>query len=163
MTTVAPIRKQITVPAPVDRAFDTFTAGMSRWWNPQYTIGSEPLAEVVLEPREGGRWYERGSAGAECDWGRVLVWSPPERVVLDWQITADWRYDAGVHTELDVRFTPDGPRATRVDLEHRGLEALGDGAAAIRAVFDGPGGWAGLLQRLRDEAAEAADRDVRAG
>lgn len=148
MQTIAPIRKAITVAAPPERAFEVFTAGMTGWWNPEYSIGSEPLAMVVMELREGGRWYERGDRGGECDWGRVLVWDPPRRVVLAWQITADWRYDPALHTEVDVRFAPDGPGSTRVELEHRGLEALGDQADAIRAIFDSPAGWDGLLARL---------------
>lgn len=152
-TTVLPIRKSIIVPAPPERAFDVFTAGMGRWWNPQYSIGAQPLVAVVVEPHEGGRWFERGDSGAECDWGRVLVWDPPQRVVLDWQISGEWSFDPDLHTEIDVRFTAAGAGSTRVDLEHRGLEALGGHADAIRVVFDGPGGWAGLLERLADTTA----------
>lgn len=148
MTTIAPIRKQITVAAPQDKAFEVFTAGMGRWWNPQYSIGSEPLATVVVEPREGGRWYERGEQGEECDWGHVLVWEPPHQLVLAWQITADWKHDPQLHTEIDVRFAGEGSSSTRVTLEHRGLEALGDQAESVRAIFDSPGGWLGLLERL---------------
>lgn len=113
---------------------------MSRWWNPRYSIGAEPLAAVVLEPREGGRWYERGETGAECDWGRLLVWHPPRRVVLDWQITAAWQHDPDTHTTVDVRFTEERTGATRVELVHDGLEVLGHEAEAVRATFDGPGG-----------------------
>lgn len=148
MKTITPIRKQIIVTASPGTAFDVFTAGMSQWWNPQYSIGQEPLASIVVEPHEGGRWYERGEQGSECDWGRVLVWEPPRRVVLAWQITADWSYDPDVHTELEVTFSPDGPQRTRVELEHRGLEALGEQADSMRAIFDSPSGWAGLLERL---------------
>lgn len=154
--TIQPIRKQITVRAPQERAFRVFTEGIGRWWNPQYSIGAEPYATAVMEPRAGGRWYERGEGGAECDWGRVLTWDPPGRVVLDWQIDGSWRFDAGLHTELDVRFVVEGPAITRVELEHRGLEALGDQATALRDVFDSPRGWAGLLDRFVEAGAEAA-------
>ncbi|MGH9135428.1 MAG: SRPBCC family protein [Acidimicrobiales bacterium] len=148
VSTIQPIRKQVTVGASQAKAFEVFTAGIGRWWNPEFKIGAEPYATAVIEPNEGGRWYERGEGGAECDWGRVLVWDPPQRVVLDWQIDASWQYDANLHTELEVRFVADGPSATRVELEHRGLEAMGDKAEEIRGIFDSPGGWAGLLERF---------------
>jgi uncharacterized protein YndB with AHSA1/START domain len=144
---VEPIRKQITVAVPQATAFEVFTAGMGGWWNPQYRIGAEPMADVIVEPTPGGRWYERGEHGAECDWGRVLAWEPTDRLVLDWQITADWKHDPALHTELEIRFVPDGAASTRVELEHRGLEALGDQAASMHAIFDSPGGWSGLLAR----------------
>lgn len=148
VTTIEPIRKQLTVRASQARAFEVFTEGMGRWWSPDYHIGAEPFETAVMEPREGGRWYERGTDGGECDWGRVLVWDPPERVVLDWQISASWQFDPDVHTELEVRFVAEGPSATRVELEHRGLDALGEQAAALRGVFDGTTGWSGLLERF---------------
>ncbi len=148
VSTVQPIRKAVVVSAPQASAFHLFTEGMGRWWNPDYHIGGEPFAAVVVEPREGGRWYERGASGAECQWGRVLAWDPPELVVLDWQISGSWQFDGDLHTELDVRFVPLGPSETRVHLEHRGLEAFGEQADAIRAVFDSPGGWLGVLERF---------------
>lgn len=148
MQTIAPIRKTVTLNATPETAFGVFTEGMSRWWNPQHSIGTEPLAAVVVEPRQGGRWYERGEHGAECDWGHVIVYDPPEQVVLAWQITADWTFDPDLLTEVHVRFTASGPSTTLVELEHRGLEALGDRAAAIREVFEGPAGWPGLLERF---------------
>jgi uncharacterized protein YndB with AHSA1/START domain len=150
---VEPIRKQLVVAAPQATCFEVFTSGMGSWWNRAYSIGNEPLAAVVLEPRAGGRWFERGEHGAECDWGTVQVWEPPHRVALTWQITADWKYDPTVVTELDIRFDVAGPDSTTVTLEHRGLEALGDQAAMMRAIFDSPDGWSGLLDRFASSAA----------
>jgi uncharacterized protein YndB with AHSA1/START domain len=151
MMTIEPIRKQVTVQASPEKAFEVFTDGMSRWWNPDYHIGAEPYARTVMEPRAGGRWFETGESGGECDWGRVLVWEPPHRVVLEWQISATWRFDPDVHTEIDVRFLSDGDR-TRVELEHRGLESFGADAEMMRGIFDTPTGWAGLLERFGAEA-----------
>jgi uncharacterized protein YndB with AHSA1/START domain len=144
-TTIEPIRKEIRVAASQATAFETFTARMGSWWNPEYTIASEPIADVVIEPRAGGRWYERGADGTECDWGTVLAWEPDERIVLDWQITADWKHEPSLHTELEVRFLDSGSGSTRVELEHRGLDAFGEQASMMREIFDSPGGWAGLL------------------
>jgi len=143
---IDPIRKQVTVQASPEKAFEVFTDGIGRWWNPEYSIGKEPYATTVIEPRAGGRWYESGESGGECEWGRVLVWQPPLRVVLDWQINGSWQFDVNVHTELEVCFVADGEQ-TRVELEHRGLDALGTEGAMMRGIFDSPAGWVGLLDR----------------
>ncbi|SFK44546.1 SRPBCC family protein [Cellulomonas sp. KH9] len=146
----APIVRTLTVAASPERAFDVFTAGMARWWKGDYHLGDQPFVDVVVEPREGGRWYERDADGAECTWGRVLAWEPPGRLVLAWQISADWAYDPGLLTEVEVRFTgmtgADGAVTTRVDFEHRGLEAYAKRAVEMRASLGSPGGWGGLLE-----------------
>ena len=145
-TTVEPIRKQIDVEAPQATAFEVFTQRMHTWWKAEYSIVGEPRVGIVVEPREGGRWFEQGSEGGECTWGRVVVWDPPQRVVLTWQLSADWQYDADLVTELEIRFEATGPTSTRVELEHRGLEAYGEHAAMVRGIFDTPEGWAGILE-----------------
>jgi uncharacterized protein YndB with AHSA1/START domain len=96
--------------------------------------------------REGGRWYERDTDGSECEWGKVLVWEPPSQLVLAWQITGEWAYDADFRTEVEVTFVPDGPNRTLVEVEHRGLEAYGDQASDMRDQFNSPGGWPSLLE-----------------
>lgn len=150
MTAVEPIVKSITVRVPQERAFEVFTAGMDRWWNREYHIGANPPEAVVLEPHEGGRWFERDAEGAECDWGRVLAWEPPGRVVLTWQISAAWTYDPALATELEISFRPVDDGATEVRLEHRGLEQYGEAAAEMRAALDDATGWSGLLERLAE-------------
>jgi uncharacterized protein YndB with AHSA1/START domain len=146
---VEPVRKTIRVQATPARAFEVFTAGMGRWWMPTHSISptKTPIAEVVIEPRVGGRWYERGTDGSECDWGRVLLWEPPTRLVLAWQIDAQWKFDPTLLTEVEVRFDAQASGATEVKLEHRQLERLGDAAASVRARFASQGGWSGLLER----------------
>jgi uncharacterized protein YndB with AHSA1/START domain len=94
----------------------------------------------------GGRWFERGEDGSECDWGKVLAWEPPDRIVLAWQIDAQWRFDVNLVTEVEVRFIPEG-QTTRVELEHRNIERLGAQADEARAALDSSGGWSGLLER----------------
>jgi uncharacterized protein YndB with AHSA1/START domain len=143
VTAVEPVRKTIRVRATPQRAFDVFTAGMGRWWPPTHSIGSAKLADVVLEPKVGGRWYERGEDGTTCTWGKVLAFEPPSRLVLAWQLDATWRHDATLLTEVELRFVAEGPDWTRVELEHRRLEAI----APARAALDSPGGWSGLLER----------------
>ena len=147
------VRQTISVEAPQEWAFAVFTGGMGGWWPRTHKIGPEALDQVVIEGREGGRWYERDVDGTECDWGKVLVWEPPSRVVLAWQLTGEWAYDAGFLTEVEVNFVPEGPERTRVELEHRSLDAYGDLAAAMGEQFDSPGGWRGLLEAFAQAAA----------
>jgi hypothetical protein len=142
---VAPIRKTIRVAAPQAVAFDVFTAGMDRWWRPDHHIAPTPFAAIVVEPKTGGRWYERDAAGATCEWGKVLLWDPPGRLILSWQLTSQWQYDASFITEVEVRFVAEGPSATRLEFEHRGLEKYGADAEKVRASLDSPGGWDGAL------------------
>jgi uncharacterized protein YndB with AHSA1/START domain len=147
LTRIAPVRKEITVEVPAATAFTRFAERIGSWWPPGHSIGSSPLKTVVIEPRAAGRWYEIGEDGRECDWGEVLAWEPPARLLLAWRIGAGWRFDPDLLTEVEVRFIPVGERATRVELEHRLLENLGDAAEAMRAQYDDTQGWAGLLVR----------------
>ena len=78
----APVRKSVRVAAPQERAFEVFTAGIGRWWPKSHHIGAADLDTFVIEPRAGGRWYERGVDGSECEVGKVLAWEPPARLVL---------------------------------------------------------------------------------
>src|SRR5215813_8293748 len=98
-----------------------------------------------MEARAGGRWDERGRGGKECEWGRVLVWEPAARLVLSWQLNAQWKFDPDLLTEVEVRFIAEGERLTRVEFEHRGLESYGDQAEAVRKSISSPGGWPGIL------------------
>ena len=147
------VRADITVAAPPARAFAVFTEQFDSWWPRSHSVGSAPMAEAWIEPREGGRWCERGTDGSECDWGRVLAWDPPRRLVLLWQIAADWTPDPDLHTEVEITFTPDADGGTRVDVEHRGLDAYGARAAEITGVFASPQGWPGLLEGFAARAA----------
>jgi uncharacterized protein YndB with AHSA1/START domain len=140
------VRKSVVVDAPVDKAFRVFTEAIDRWWIRQHHIGSAELAEVVIEPRAGGRWYERGVDGSECDWGHVIRWDPPEGLVLAWQIDATWHFDPALVTEVEVRFVAESPLRTKVELEHRLLERFGDASESMRAGFESEGGWQTLLE-----------------
>jgi uncharacterized protein YndB with AHSA1/START domain len=141
----APVRKSIFVDALPNHAFEVFTSGIGRWWPKSHKIGDAELDRPVIEPREGGRWYERDVDGSECDLGKVLVWDPPARLVLIWQLTAEFTFDPDLVTEVEVQFAAEGS-GTRVDLEHRHLERLGETADKLREAVDAPGGWSGLLE-----------------
>src|SRR5687767_9970756 len=87
------IVKQLTVEAPAERAFRVFTANMGAWWPREHHIGKAALKDCVVEPKVGGRWYEVTDDGATCEWGKVLAWEPPTRLVLAWQLNAQFAYD----------------------------------------------------------------------
>lgn len=152
---VAPVRKRIHVAASPERAFEVFTTGMTRWWPRTHSINQSPIATVVMEPRAGGRWFERGEDGSEQDWGRVLSWEEPDRIVLAWQLNADWVYQADFETSVEVTFTAEGEE-TIVAFEHRDLERYGDRAEELRGGYESgmDGGWAALLAGFKT-AAEA--------
>jgi uncharacterized protein YndB with AHSA1/START domain len=146
----APVRKTVDVPATPARAFEVFTAGFDRWWPRSHTIGKSGGAGGGPEPRVGGRWYGVDDDGTETDWGDVLVWEPPARVVLAWRIGTDWQYHRDLHTEVEVTFTALDAATTRVDLEHRMLENMGTAAEGARATFDSPNGWGAIIQNYAD-------------
>lgn len=146
----ADIRKTLIVRASPQKAFDVFTAGFDRWWPRSHTIGEQPMKRAVLEPGVGGRWYGVSESGVEDQWGEVLVWEPPGRLVLAWRISGQWKCDPNVHTEVEVRFANLGDGSTRVEFEHRMLEGLGEGAEAARTQMDG--GWGVLLGLFKDAA-----------
>jgi len=148
MSYVEPVRKQIVVKATQERAFRVFTAGIDRWWPREHHIGTSPLERAVLEERPGGRWYSVSEDGSECDVGKVLSWEPPRRLLLAWQLTADWKYDPAFVTEVEVTFTAQGPNETRVELEHRDLERYGERAQALRKALDSAGGWPKIVENF---------------
>jgi uncharacterized protein YndB with AHSA1/START domain len=156
----APVRKSIFVNAPQDRAFNVFTNGIGRWWPKTHKIGQADVDRPIIEPSVGGRWYELDVDGSECEIGKVSVWDPPARLVLIWQLTPEFKYDPDLVTEVEVLFTPEGA-GTRVELEHRDLERMGEKADAMRKTVSGPGGWPALLQLFADEAEIHLEGDVR--
>jgi uncharacterized protein YndB with AHSA1/START domain len=154
--TIAPVIKTVDVKCAPARAFELFTGRMGAWWPASHHIGGTPFAAVVIEPTAGGRWFERGEDGAETPWGKVLVWAPPSRVVLAWQLRADWTYDPDFETELEITFQPHGEGA-RVRVEHRNLERFGAEAAAIAESLGG--GWPTIVDgfaAFADQSAKAA-------
>jgi uncharacterized protein YndB with AHSA1/START domain len=148
------VRKSIVVNAPVDHVFAVFTDRQDTWWPRDHHIGACKDFTAVLEPRVAGRWYERGDDGSECPWGRVLAWEPPHRLVLSWDIGANWQPDPTLGTEVEVRFIAEGDERTRVELTHRKLERFGDQAQAMRAMFDSEGAWIATLRTMANTAEE---------
>lgn len=150
------VRKSMIVQASPAVAWRVFTQKMSSWWPlDHYKIGKAKAVEAIVEPHVGGRWYERGDDGSTCDWGRVLVWEPPTRLVLTWDINADWQFDAKLNTEIEIRFIAQAAERTLVELEHRHLDRFGDRRDQMRRVFDQEGDWGKLLGRFAKLAEES--------
>ena len=148
---IAPILHTVTVKAAPARAFELFATQMERWWPKGRTIGKAPHVAIVIEPREGGRWFERDAAGNETNWGKVLAWEPPSRLLLGWQINCEWGYDADLLTEVELSFAPAEGGGTLVTLEHRNLERFG--ADAARHAEKLGGGWPAHLAQFAEYAA----------
>jgi uncharacterized protein YndB with AHSA1/START domain len=150
-TVIAAVRKSVRVKAPIERAFDVFTSGLTRWWPHNYGVGKQPIQKVLMEPRLGGRWLEISEDGTETCVATVTLWEPPHRLVMVWQINAQWKPDTAMKSEVDVRFRADGSDATLVELVHHKFEAMGaEAGASMRKDVDG--GWPGLLERFVTEA-----------
>jgi uncharacterized protein YndB with AHSA1/START domain len=152
----APVRRSVVVKADVERSFTAFTTRIGKWWPRTHSIASTPLADVIVEPRVGGRWYERSSDGAECEWGKVLAWDPPGRLILAWQLDSDWKYNPALVLEVEVTFTALEPGVTRVDLEHRNLERYGDRAVEVSEKIGSERGWLGILKSFAADAESAS-------
>ena len=136
---IDPIRIEFDVECPVERAFEVWATRIDTWWPADHTVSAEDDLTVVLEPRPGGRIFERRSNGIEHDWGKVTVWEPPTRLGYTWHLNRD-SSDA---TDVEIRFIRRDEDSTRVEIEHRGWERLGtDGENWRDRNY---GGWSTLL------------------
>jgi DNA-binding transcriptional ArsR family regulator/uncharacterized protein YndB with AHSA1/START domain len=145
------VSKSIVVDASPARAFELFI-DQERWWPVKTHHLAEPAGErAVLEPFVGGRWYEVSADGSETDWGRVLAFEPPRRILLSWQMSAEWTYEPepARGSEIEVSFQAEGRRRTRVVYEHRHLERYGDQGERMRAALDRPGAAEAVLVALQ--------------
>jgi len=127
-TKIAPVRKTVTVNATPEKAFEVFTRGIDRWWPKDHGIGSAPVRESIIEPHVGGRWYAKCEDGSHGVVGHVQVWEPGVRFVCSWEISAAWKSDPrpAFTSEIEVRFVAEAGGLTRVELEHRNFDRMGD-------------------------------------
>ena len=161
MTTQAPgtvVRTEIVVGAPVERAFRAFTEQFDRIKPREHNMLGADIAESVFEPRAGGRVYDRGVDGTECQWGRVLAYEPPDRILFTWDINPQWQVESDLSrtSEVEVRFVAESEARTRVALEHRHLDRHGDGWEGMREGVRADQGWPLYLQRFAATAGEPA-------
>jgi len=144
----------VLVNAPIERAFEVFTADIGSWWPPDHHILQAELAAMVFEPRVGGHVYDRGTDGTECRWATVLAYEPPRRLVVSWNISLSWQLEADPNkvSEVEVSFSEEGAQHTRVVLEHRHLDRHGEGWEQMRGAVSSDGGWKVGLRRFADRA-----------
>jgi uncharacterized protein YndB with AHSA1/START domain len=138
-TREAVITKSVVVRRPVEDAFELFTKNIATWWPVKtHSVAAENAETVVLEGREGGRFYERTRDGQEHPWGTVTVWEPPRRLACTWHPGRD--EETG--QEIEVVFEPheDG---TRLVLTHTGWEKRDAEMADAMASYDR--GWESVL------------------
>jgi uncharacterized protein YndB with AHSA1/START domain len=148
------VHSSIVVEAPIERAFKVFTEDFDRIKPREHNMLAVDIAETVFEPRAGGRVYDRGVDGSECQWARVLAFEPPERVVISWDISPQWQIetDPDKASEVEVRFIAETPDRTRLELEHRNLDRHGEGWEGVRDGVAAADGWPLYLQRYADLA-----------
>jgi uncharacterized protein YndB with AHSA1/START domain len=149
------VQASVVVAAPIDKAFSIFTSDIGSWWPPEHHILQGELATLVFEPRVGGHVFDRATDGSECRWARVLVYEPPHRFVISWDISLQWEVetDPAHSSEVEVRFSEEGPSQTRVDLEHRHLDRHGDGWEQMRDAVGSPNGWGHILRLFSERGA----------
>src|SRR5262249_56505408 len=95
-TSETPVRKSISVKAGAERAFQVFTQGIDTWWPRTHHIGKSPMKKAIIEGRAGGRCLSDRGGGTEGDWGQALVWEPPHRPVLAWEIPHACAYETAL-------------------------------------------------------------------
>ena len=143
------IKKEFTVAASQQTAFEVFTQKMDLWWPKTHHIGKADMTEMIVEPQVGGRWYSRHADGSEANVGHVLTYRPYDLFVLAWQINGDFKCDPELITEVVTEFIAEGPKKTRVKFEHKDLHKLGSG----KSVESMNEGW-GLIMNLYKQVAE---------
>ena len=148
-TQTSVVRRQVVVEAPIDRAFEVFTARFGDFKPPEHNLLSAPIAYTVFEPWIGGNILDRAVDGTECRWARVLAYEPPDRVVFSWDISPQWQIetDHDLTSEVEVRFFTETPERTRVELEHRHIDRHGPGWQSVLEGVDGEDGWPLYLAR----------------
>jgi hypothetical protein len=125
---------------------------MDLWWPKTHHVGKTPLVESVLEPGTNGRWYSKHEDGSEINVGYILSWNPFGRLVLVWQVNGDFQYDPNLITEVEIKFIDEGPKKTRVQMEHRDLDKLTGGTKVIE---DMDKGWEYIMNLYKGVADEA--------
>jgi uncharacterized protein YndB with AHSA1/START domain len=146
------VRNSIVVEAPIDRAFSVFTDGFGSFKPREHNMLEVEIAETVFESHVGGHIYDRGVDGSECRWGRVLAYEPPNRVLFSWDISPQWQIETDLDktSAVEVRFIPEAPDRTRVELEHRNLDRHGAGWEGEREGVGGDQGWPLYLNRFAE-------------
>ena len=136
---IEPLRLSFEIDCPAHHAFDVWTARLAMWWPKGHSASGDPGTTVVLEPRLGGRIFERTSEGAEIEWGEITTWSPPSKLGYVWHINRD-RSDS---TDVELTFVDLGNDRTRLDIVHSDWDRLGADGEQWRDA--NANGWGALI------------------
>ena len=140
---IDPLRLSYELDCPADHAFDVWTTRIGAWWPKGHSTSGDPGTVVVLEPRHGGRIFERTTDGTEIDWGVITEWGPPRRLGYTWHIGRD----AGQATDVSLTFVDLGDGSCRLDVVQTGWERLGADAPTFREANSN--GWGALIPSFR--------------
>ena len=140
------IQKSAFLACPPAEAFALFTQRASDWWPDGVRHTADPRSEIRM--LADGRFWERATDGHEVELGRVLVWEPAHRLILDFYPGTDAQHP----TEVVIRFTAENG-GTRVVVEHRAKLESADLWAAGAPKFERS--WTLVLAAL--QAASAND------
>jgi uncharacterized protein YndB with AHSA1/START domain len=141
-SSIAAVRKVVTVETTPERAFELFTGGIQQWWPLRtHSVGEREAAGVSFGEGVGGTIVETLADGTTAMWGRVTRWEPPHLVAFTW-FPGNPESEAG---EVQVTFTFEKSGGTLVELVHTGWERRPDGARA-RNGYDS--GWNTVLNEF---------------
>lgn len=148
---VEPIKRELLLPCAIDKAFEVFTAGFVEWWPREYSWSQDAMESIGMEPCKDGRCTEIGPRGFQLDWGRVLEWQPPQKLVLTWQIGPDRvpQPNPDNASRIEVVFTAVSDSQTQLSFEHRDIHQHGEGAEDYRAALDSEYGWDFILEKYQ--------------
>ena len=115
------VSEKISVATDQMTTFNAYVNQINEWWprRGQYNYSFAPEGvdpdQIMFEPHEGGRFFERFADGNEHTIGTVVSWDPPTEIAYTWEV-AEW---ADIST-VRVRFVAEG-NSTTVVVEHDGL------------------------------------------
>lgn len=146
------IEQIFTVPVSIDQAFKIFTAKLDSWWPKEYTWAGEVLETIKIESKKNGRCFERGPHDFELDWGRVIVWEPPTKIIFTWQIDPNRVPVPNPEkvSEVEVLFEQKNKEITQIKFKHRKLDNHGEEATAYRDALNSPQGWPYILNKFKE-------------
>jgi Activator of Hsp90 ATPase homolog 1-like protein len=150
------------VPISAAAAFEKFRHDITAWWPREFTWSGDALESLYFEGRKQGVLWERGPEGFRIDIARVMRWVPPERMVLRWHVGPNKMPEPNPAraSEVEIKFIPEEPQRTRIELEHRFFSRHGAGAESYRALMGGAKGWPTILKAFADRCAPASVRNL---
>lgn len=153
------VKVTVKVPISASDAFNAFIDDLHSWWPKEYTWAGDVLERIKIEPKENGRCFERGPYGFECDWGRVLKWNPPHRIIFSWQISPNRVPEPNPEkaSEVEIQFKEISNKATKINFEHRNFDNHGKDAETYKKALNSPQGWPYIIDNYKKLVAQRYD------